>query len=95
MQYKLPHEDLPNVTLLLNMWNWEIMGRNKFLGEFKLPLSSRDLDLSDSEDKIYTLKVSLDSAQSNNAYYINPPPHTKGDKLSKRNVFMKQDKLHL
>ena len=46
-------------TLWLSVWDWDIFGRNRFLGEVRLPLSS--LDLSVSKNYWYSLldKVKL------------------------------------
>ena len=46
-------------TLWLSVWDWDRFGRNRFLGEVRLPLTS--MDLTDSEDKWYDLedKVTL------------------------------------
>lgn len=57
LQYKLSCEELPNITLWLSVWDWDISGTNKFLGEIILPLSSSEVDLSDSKDMKYPLQV--------------------------------------
>ena len=41
-------------TLWVSVWHWDRYGRNQFLGEVCLPLSS--LDLTDSTDKWFTLQ---------------------------------------
>ena len=46
--------DLDSRTLYVSVWDWDRFGRNQFLGEVRLPLSS--LDLTDSTDKWYTLQ---------------------------------------
>ena len=38
----------------LSVWDWDRFGRNQFLGEVRLPLSSADLD--DKEDHWHTLQ---------------------------------------
>ena len=55
MQYgRLNQEEIRRKTLLVRMSDWDRFGRNQFLGEVHLPLSS--LDLTDSTDKWYTLQ---------------------------------------
>ena len=58
-QYKISELELSARTLWLRVWDWDRFGRNQFLGEIRLPLSS--LDLYDTTDKWYYLedKVSL------------------------------------
>ena len=41
-------------TLWLSVWDWDRFGRNHFLGEVRLPLSS--VDLSDPTQHWYTLQ---------------------------------------
>lgn len=57
LQYKLTREDLGGITLWISVWDWIFMGRNKFLGEIKLPLSSSNVDLFNSKSVKYALKV--------------------------------------
>ena len=47
-------------TLWLSVWDWNVFGRNRFLGEVRLPLAL--MDLTDSTDMWYNLedKVTLD-----------------------------------
>ena len=54
LQYKLKSSDLDSRTVWLSVWDWDRFGRNQFLGEFRLPLSS--LDLSDPTPHWYTLQ---------------------------------------
>lgn len=58
MQYKLSREELNGTTLWLSMWDWDRMGRNKFLGEVRLPLLARGRDLSKSDVQKYKLQAS-------------------------------------
>ena len=53
-QNKLPRADIGTCTLWLSVWDWDRFGRNKFLGEVRLPLSS--LDLTDSSNRWYDLE---------------------------------------
>ena len=57
LQYKISREDLTQNTLWVSVWNWDITGTNKFLGEVVVPLNSSELDLSSSKDLKYTLQV--------------------------------------
>lgn len=61
MQYKLSREELNNTTLWLSVWDWDRMGRNKFLGEVRLPLLSKGRDLSNSNIQKYKLQASPNS----------------------------------
>lgn len=54
MQYKILQSEVAMRTLWLSVWDWDRFGRNQFLGEIRLPLSS--LNLIDSGDKWYTLQ---------------------------------------
>ena len=53
-QNKLPRAELDSRTLWLSVWDWDRFGRNKFLGEVRLPLSS--LDLTDSSNHWHYLQ---------------------------------------
>ena len=53
IQYKQSEVELSSRTLWLSVWDWDRFGRNQFLGEVRLPLSS--LDLTDTTDYWYTL----------------------------------------
>ena len=53
-QYKVSQTDLVNRTLWLSVWDWDRLGRNQFLGEIRLPLST--LDLTDSSEHWHTLQ---------------------------------------
>lgn len=54
MQYgKLDVAELPTRTLWVTVWHWDRLGRNKFLGEIRLPLST--LDLTNSADIYHNL----------------------------------------
>ena len=60
VQYKLSESELSSRTLWLSVWDWDRFGRNQFLGEVRLPLSSLDLTDSSSlwyhlQDKVYKL----------------------------------------
>ncbi len=55
LQYKVNRADLTGYKLWVSVWDWNALGKNKFLGEVRLPLSS--LDLSNAADIKYTLKV--------------------------------------
>ena len=46
--------ELAHRTLWLSAWDWDRFGRNRFLGEIYIPLSS--LNLSDTADSWYTLQ---------------------------------------
>ena len=52
-QYKLSHSELSSRTIWLSVWDYDRFGRNQFLGELHLPLSS--LDLSYLSEQWYTL----------------------------------------
>ena len=57
-QYKVSEGELLSRTVWLSVWDWDRFGRNHFLGELKLPLTS--LDLTDDTDHWHTL---LDQAR--------------------------------
>ena len=42
-QYKVSEGELSSRTVWLSVWDWDRFGRNHFLGELKLPLTSLDL----------------------------------------------------
>jgi len=46
-------DDLTSRTLWLSVWDWDGIGRNQFLGEVHLPISS--MDLNDPSPSWYTL----------------------------------------
>ena len=46
-------DDLTSRTLWLSVWDWDGIGRNQFLGEVCLPISS--MDLNDPSPSWYTL----------------------------------------
>ena len=52
-QYKVSESELSSRTLWLSVWDWDRFGRNQFLGEMRVPLSS--LDLTNTTDQWYTL----------------------------------------
>ncbi len=52
-QYKVEQVELKLRTLWLSVWDWDRFGRNFFLGEVHLPLSS--LDLTDPHDRWHDL----------------------------------------
>ena len=54
MQYKFSEPELASHTLWLSVWDWDRFGRNLFLGEIRLPLST--LDLVDTTDQWYQLQ---------------------------------------
>ena len=54
IQYKVPWGEVTSHTLWLSVWDWDRFGRNQFLGEVRLPLSS--VDLSDKGDRWFTLQ---------------------------------------
>ena len=54
VQYKYSKSELSSRTLWLSVWDWDRFGRNQFLGEVRLPLSS--LDLTDTTDQWYSLQ---------------------------------------
>ncbi len=54
VQYKYSKTELSSRTLWLSVWDWDRFGRNQFLGEIRLPLSS--LDLTDTADQWYSLQ---------------------------------------
>ena len=54
MQYKFSEPELASRTLWLSVWDWDRFGRNLFLGEIRLPLST--LDLADTTDQWYQLQ---------------------------------------
>ena len=53
-QYKVSSSELSSRTLWLSVWDWDRFGRNQFLGEIRLPLST--LDLTDSSEHYYSLQ---------------------------------------
>lgn len=57
LQYKLTREELSTVTLWVSVWDWDLMGRNKFLGEVTLPIYEKNFDLSSTRIKKYALMV--------------------------------------
>ena len=54
MQYKVSESEARSRSLSLSVWDWDRFGRNQFLGEVHLPLSS--LNLADVTDKWYLLQ---------------------------------------
>ena len=52
-QYKIAQSELSSRTIWLSVWDYDRFGRNRFLGEVHLPLSS--LDLSQYSLEWYTL----------------------------------------
>ncbi len=72
LQYRVSHHDLSSHTLWLSVWDWDRFGRNQFLGEIRLPLST--LDLSDSTDQWYTLH---DQVCISHEVHPPPPPPKK------------------
>ena len=48
-QYDLPKSELNSRTLWLSVWDWNKFGRNQFLGEIRIPLSSFDLNVMRSQ----------------------------------------------
>ena len=54
LQYKVSPVDIGNRILWLSVWNWDQFGRNKFLGEVRLPLAS--MNLKDGTDHWYSLQ---------------------------------------
>ncbi len=56
-QYDISKSELGSRTLLLTVWDWSRFGRNQFLGEVRLPLSSLELTDSYSQpDQWYMLQ---------------------------------------
>ena len=55
MQYgRLERSDLSTKTLWVTVWSWDRHGKNKFLGEVRLSLST--LDLTNTSDVWYNLQ---------------------------------------
>ena len=55
MQYgRLDRSELSAKSLWVTVWHWDRHGRNKFLGEVRLSLST--LDLTNSSDVWYNLQ---------------------------------------
>ena len=54
LQYDISEAELESRTLWVSVWDWDRFGRNQFLGEVRLPLSS--LDLSDTNDHWHALQ---------------------------------------
>ena len=54
MQYKLSQSEVPHRTLWLSVWDFDRFGKNQFLGEVQLPLSS--VDLNDPTPHWHTLQ---------------------------------------
>jgi hypothetical protein len=48
LEYSVSESELSSRTVWLSVWDWDRFGRNQFLGEVRLPLSSLDLG-SDTE----------------------------------------------
>ena len=63
VQYKYSEADLSSRTLWLSVWDWDRFGRNQFLGEVRLPLSS--LDLTDTTNHWYSLQDKVYMYMSN------------------------------
>ncbi len=53
IQYKISIQELNARILWLSVWDWDRFGRNQFLGEVRLPISS--LDLRDNNDHWHAL----------------------------------------
>ena len=53
MQYKILESELSSRTVWLSVWDWDRFGRNQFLGEVRLPLTS--VDLHSNSQLWYTL----------------------------------------
>lgn len=53
LQYSISEKKLSPCTLWLSVWDWDRFGRNQFLGEVRIPLSS--VDLSDMSDHWHPL----------------------------------------
>ncbi len=66
MQNKLDRVDVGTHTLWLSVWDWDRFGRNQFLGEVRLSLSS--LDLTDPTEHWYSLRDKVSS--SRNGYVV-------------------------
>ena len=54
LQYEVEREHLKSRTLWFTVWDWDRFGKNEFLGEVKVPLSS--VDLSDYRQQWHTLQ---------------------------------------
>ena len=54
-QYKVEKSEFASRILWLSVWDWDRFGRNKFLGEVKLPLSTINLE-EESDEHWYSLK---------------------------------------
>ncbi len=52
-QYEVEESDLPSCTLWVSVWDWDRFGKNKFLGEVRLPLSA--INFSDDSEQWYQL----------------------------------------
>ena len=50
----MSESELDSRTLWLSVWDWDRFGRNQFLGDVRLPLSS--LNLTDTADQWYLLQ---------------------------------------
>ena len=61
-QYKVSESELGSRTLWLSVWDWDRFGRNQFLGEVRLPLSS--LDLTNTADYWYSLQDKVIASDS-------------------------------
>lgn len=67
-QIKVEQDDLSCRTLWLSVWDWDKFGRNQFLGQLQLSLSS--LDLTNKADHWYTL---TDEVSSYNIHFKQVP----------------------
>lgn len=52
-QYEIEESDVTSRTLWVSVWDWDRFGKNKFLGEVRLPLSS--IDFGESSEHWYQL----------------------------------------
>ena len=53
-QIKVEQSHVSSCTLWLSVWDWDTFGRNQFLGEIRLLVSS--LDLTRKQSQWYTLQ---------------------------------------
>ncbi len=52
-QYKVGENEFPTRILWVSVWDWDRLGKNKFLGEVRLPLST--IDFRDCSEQWYQL----------------------------------------
>ena len=57
LQYDVEEAKLPSRTLWFSVWDWDRLGKNEFLGEVMIPLST--IDLKNCRNQVYALQDSV------------------------------------